>query len=421
MFEIEPNRAVKISLPFIVDNYKEFHYDEIPMLYSGTNLFGNIIIGSLICEDDDGDIFRYIHSLPQNIDYKKFIKNKISYRELLEKQERLYVVDKNYDEQPVSVYEIMFNEIPVNYLPHPEFFCPNVEKVIGTEISFNLQGSLANIHEALTRPVSVLSNGFNNFIDLGLSNLNFNNVSVSKTMTAFQPNSFDIGYRIKFNSRTNDLYFPKYEKTLNNFIAHFVDYSINHLPAEVAQLKNKEIEGTKYQEQIETNLKLVYASMTHVFTESAVDKIINSLLKVPIELEKIANEVGHGFDYIDVMSIYRANDYELGIMDSDFSDEVHRAVEYLESINDRVSNDADFLVYSIYVYHLNIKSRKGQATYSNQSGNEIIIDSPRIQITGEKDLQGSEFIQSMDTGRIISVRAKGRWVNGRLKSLSIDY
>jgi hypothetical protein len=52
MFQISGNK-VKSDLPVITDDYQTLLFDDEPIVYCGTNRFGNRVIGSLAEEDDE--------------------------------------------------------------------------------------------------------------------------------------------------------------------------------------------------------------------------------------------------------------------------------------------------------------------------------------------------------------------------------
>ena len=124
---LDSSRVVDIDLPFISDNYTLLYFDEFPMLYTGTNEDGQRIFGSLMCEDEDKDIFRYLHLIVKNKDYLDFIKHRISYRELIEKQKSAFLIDKDELDNIVNTFCVPIKAIPIEFLPHKDLLCPNAE------------------------------------------------------------------------------------------------------------------------------------------------------------------------------------------------------------------------------------------------------------------------------------------------------
>ena len=90
MFELPQNKITTTDLPIIANNYTVLHFDEFPMLFCGNNQYGNYIIGSLLCEDEEKDIFRYLHLIVKPYDFESFIKKQISYLNLIKNQIYIY-------------------------------------------------------------------------------------------------------------------------------------------------------------------------------------------------------------------------------------------------------------------------------------------------------------------------------------------
>ena len=79
MFSIDTKYQSISTVPYITDNETVFYFDEYPILFSGVNVCGNKVIGSLMYEDDENDTFRYIHLLVTSEQYFDFINQKTTY------------------------------------------------------------------------------------------------------------------------------------------------------------------------------------------------------------------------------------------------------------------------------------------------------------------------------------------------------
>ena len=58
------------------------HFDEFPILYIGTNKYGNKIIGSHLEEDDESKTILTLHTLLTNKEFYQFMTGRISYLEI---------------------------------------------------------------------------------------------------------------------------------------------------------------------------------------------------------------------------------------------------------------------------------------------------------------------------------------------------
>jgi hypothetical protein len=422
MFDINQNFKIDTDIPIISDNYQLIHFDEFPILYTGTNEYGARVVGSLCAENEDGDSFRYLHSIVSNINYVKFIKNKISYRQLLETIERIFVLDKSINDDLLVIYNVPLQQIPEDYLPLPNIFCPYSEIIFGTEFTISLKGKLADAHEALVNQVAIISENTAQFLTTITSCIKIGNLTPEIHQIASTPTSFGINFKIKFNS--NDLFYDKKgEKALNEYMNKVVDYSLNYMPAEIPKLKDNDIANTHYVQMVLEPLENAYQILFQQFDEKTKQRLLANILKIPFELEKMTDELGNGFDYLEIKTHNTDDDKpkSLGVLDKVFSEELSVATDLLENSENIIIDDS-FANYEIHVYHLNIVSRKGNAHIKNvNEDGEDILDSPKFVIQGDKGLDGSDFIKSMDKGSWIPIRAKAKKVNGRYKILTIEF
>lgn len=93
MFEIDQGYSIESDLSQITDNYEILHFDEFPILFTGTNEYGNKIVGSFVEEDED--IFRYFIKIVNDRVYINFFNGEIPYLDLLNSTKDVFVVDKD--------------------------------------------------------------------------------------------------------------------------------------------------------------------------------------------------------------------------------------------------------------------------------------------------------------------------------------
>jgi len=117
MFSIDNSKVTKSDLPIIIANYEVFHFDEYPILFSGTNSYGNKIIGSIMYENDEEQTLRYIHLMVSDILFQKFITQKISYQKLILSCTNVFIIDKDINDKLITGYQIEAEDIPNEYLP----------------------------------------------------------------------------------------------------------------------------------------------------------------------------------------------------------------------------------------------------------------------------------------------------------------
>lgn len=132
LFHIEQKYSRSVDekfydFPIIVSNYTVLHFDEYPILYCGKNAdrYGNWVVGSLMCESEDDNIpdtFRHIHVVLSGKDFMLFMEGEISYRELIEKNKMIFVIDTNIKNDILTTYCLPPSEIPADYLPNSKYF-----------------------------------------------------------------------------------------------------------------------------------------------------------------------------------------------------------------------------------------------------------------------------------------------------------
>ena len=142
MFQL--NNKIDSPLPIITANYKELLYDEDPILFLGTNKYGNKIIGSLIEEDEQTYDKYYFHLLVDNTTYFEYIERKKTYREIILNSEDLYVVKRDITNNIKEIYFHKKNDIPLDYLPYENTLCPVLEKEFSENFCVTLEGGKAD-------------------------------------------------------------------------------------------------------------------------------------------------------------------------------------------------------------------------------------------------------------------------------------
>lgn len=138
MFEIKRN-IIETDLPVIVSNYKVLLFDEMPILFAGTNLYGNRILASIIDEDFTNKVTRFLYSIVDEKNYINFISGKITYFEILNIVKNKFFVDETFAGD-IFVFPISYDDIPVKYLPSEDSFCPEAENELSLNFGVSLKG-----------------------------------------------------------------------------------------------------------------------------------------------------------------------------------------------------------------------------------------------------------------------------------------
>jgi hypothetical protein len=117
--EIEPSKVR------IVRDYKELHFDDVPILYAGKNEDNEIILGSHLEEDDENEIIYTLHTILTKETLNDFVSRKITYLKILESSDSIHLVEKRFSDSEIQkAYKISFDSINPDYLPLKDSYCP---------------------------------------------------------------------------------------------------------------------------------------------------------------------------------------------------------------------------------------------------------------------------------------------------------
>ena len=113
----------------IRQDYEVHHFDEFPILFSGINPFGERVVGSFVCENEDEKQLEFFHTVIKEIDFTAFVKRAVSYIDLMKNASAIYYIKKDYSYRMVAARSIAFSEIPSDILPLPTAFFPQSSHV----------------------------------------------------------------------------------------------------------------------------------------------------------------------------------------------------------------------------------------------------------------------------------------------------
>ncbi len=419
MFQINPNRRVVNKLPVITQNYEVLHFDEFPILFFGTNDYGNKIIGSLVCEDEGNeDRIRYFHCITSNKNFSNFINREISYLEVLKKSSSIFVLDKDLNDRILGIYFIDFDEIPEDYLPHQSSLCPDLKFKLGFKFSIALLGALADIHEANRIAVGNITEAFSTLIEVSKKTIGGSKIYTETTLIPSTQGSFRINLNVKY-PRITLFHYPD---EVSYFMTQFINYCIDDLHKEVEFLVKKDIsEESKYY-KLEKKLSEIHSVIggdNTGFRDLLIQNIFDSL---PL-IESLSNELGNGFNEIELFSNNLKETKEnqevlIGFIDREISNSISNACEFFENETDETEVDQEENEYKIHIYQFNTDSRRGFAHIQNEIDPDI-MDKPKIEILGDSDLTGSEYTESLHLTKWINVIGRAKRVKGKFKKITI--
>ena len=112
----------------IISTYTVLHFDEYPILFIGFNDKHQIVIGSLLHENDD-DTTSYLYSIVSVHIAVDFMHRNISYIHLLREVDVVSLVTKDRNDSIISVEQGVINKLDPEVLPLPTAYCPYVNEL----------------------------------------------------------------------------------------------------------------------------------------------------------------------------------------------------------------------------------------------------------------------------------------------------
>lgn len=417
-----PNKCLlKNDLVEIVDNYKVLHFDDFPILFIGTNKFGNKIIGSHLEEDDDNLRIYTLHTILTDKEYYHFLNGKISYLEILKESTSISLVEKDFNFKILKAFDFDFNSIPTDYLPLESSFCPKIVKEQSLEYAISLKGKLADVNKADTEQVSKIQNGFAEFLEDRVKSFKGLFVTPKTMLQAYATGSFIINLELDLSSKNNQIdLFPDLAP-LDKYLCDYIKYISSGFSEDKELFKsNTPVSSYKFKE-LENSMINVYNSSNIKKPDNAYTHLKADVLKSIGKFEKISEQVGEDFDSIQILNIVSDDESPLAFIDKEISEIFQNSIEEIElSQTCGYSIDDQLQEYSIYIYHLNTDTRIGNALIKNL-GNESVMSKPKIKIEGDEGLEQTKYTESLYLNKWINVKAKAKKVGEKFTYLDIAF
>ena len=128
MFAIDEGKRTDKDVCKIVSKREVIFADGMEeILWAGRNKYGNWVLAVSVDEDRESKIDRHFAVHVLDWMYNAFRRGEYTYRHFMQGMNQVYVVDTRWDTDEETVYELRFNEIPEDYLPSKDSFCPGAE------------------------------------------------------------------------------------------------------------------------------------------------------------------------------------------------------------------------------------------------------------------------------------------------------
>ncbi len=420
-FNLHNRQIIKSDLVEIVSNYKILHFDEFPILFIGTNKYGNKIIGSHLEEDDTSKTILTLHTILTNKEYHQFMNQQKSYLEILKNSNSVSIVDKDYKFKIRRAYDIDFNSIPKDYLPTQESFCPSTVKSHSLEFSISLKGKLADLNKAVADEVSKIQNGFTEFLEERLKSLKGFDLIPKALLQPYDAGSFKINFELDIKQKGKkggNLFLD--QAPIENYISEYLKYISDDFILDKEIFASDNMEFSDKLKKLENTLNEIYEKAFVNKPDNFTQLFKDDLVKSTSKFEKITEQVGENFESVSILNIVNEEETPLAFIDIDFSKNFQDSIDHIEISKKGFTEDETFKNYKIYIYHLNTDTRTGNALIKN-TDNEEEMSKPKIKINGEYGLEQTKYTESLYLNKWIMVKAKARKIGEKFKFLEIEY
>ena len=424
MFEINKHKAIVSDLPLITDNYISILRDENPILYSGTNRYGNRILGVIVEESEIDFSIRYFHVIIDDKTYYDFTNKKITLRHIIEISNVVFVIDtkggKVIDNNLVTI-----SEIPKDYLPLDDSYCPDGYFIPSLNFGVSLKGKKSDLHIVEVPDVNSIQTAFADVLKNALRNIDDLDLNPKCYLEPSKTGSYRVNYIIEFETKQASLFHVD-DSLLAEYLKSLFNYIIEKLPNEQYTLKEDDITSDSFI-AIEDALEKIYESskLGSLSQDEIEEKVIRNVNETALKFEEVTNFIKNSssFNKIELLN-YQSTGGELGlgIIDENFFDSIKAKLIIKEpDVNvDIIEEEQSPQTYRIRVYHLNTDSGNCWAYFYPDNESESNFKIPIRIRQNDKEYHNSFLSKSLDEKKVISIKGYAERINKKVTSITVD-
>jgi hypothetical protein len=419
MFKVEKHKTLIKDFHKIVNNKVVLFNDgDNDVIFTGTNLYANRLLCCIMFEDDEVGFLRYLHVLTTEEQYTEFINKKISFRNILEINESAFLVDVDYNMNEIDANIVSINEIPNDFLPLANSFCPEFIFEPSFSYSLSMIGGLADLHKTKAHELSNVSTHFSDFLKSSTTFLNDLDFENNIYVEALEAGSFKINFKIEYTEPQQIGLLNVSKESINDFINNYFKYFFNQLPEENKDIFKSEIVNSEKFKELEEELEKIYEEKSVLPQGGVEQKLIDLLNYSSKELEKI--EYNGSFNSLKFQNLTNTGaEIPFGIIDNDFILSVKDKMFDISNFESKpiITFDEIPKNYKIQIYLFSIESGKGNAYYTDEND---IITKIIIHATGKSNYDNTIFTRGMDNGKPFEVKGIAKKVDGKLKQITCE-
>lgn len=420
MFKVEGHKTLIKDLHKIANNKLVLYNDgEYDIIYTGTNSFGNRILSCIMFDDDEEGFLRFINAIITEIQFEEFMNKKISLLNILQTNDSFFVVDYDYGLREISCNLVNLSEIPKEFHPLENSFCPDFLFEPSFNYSVSMQGGLADEHKISTKSLISISSSFNDFLKSSTEFINELDFERIVYVEALKAGSFKINFKVEVSEpiQTSLLDFPKEE--INIFLNNYFSYVFNQLPNEAVDIFQSEEVNSDGFKALENELKVLY-DKKGITPEAGVEHKLIDLINYSINgLKSI--EYNDDFENLQFNNIAENGDE---IPFASINDELVFTIdERLFNLDEFKAEDIILIdekpkSYIFQVFQFNTDTGNGKAYFTEPDGSVHKIS---VYARGRENYQNTSLTQSLHERQPYDFSGVGKYVNSNLKSITINF
>ncbi|MCC9074458.1 hypothetical protein LNQ49_22980 [Flavobacterium sp. F-65] len=395
-----------------------FNDGDNDIIFTGTNLYANRLLCCIMFEDDEIGFLRYLHVLTTEEQYSEFINKKISFRNILDINQSAFLVDVDYNMIEIDSNIVSIDEIPSDFLPLSNSFCPEFIFEPSFTYSLSMVGGLADTHKTKAHELSNVSTHFSDFLKSSTTFLNDLDFENNIYVEALEAGSFKINFKIEYTEPQQIALLNVSKENINDFINDYFKYFFNQLPEENNNIFKNEIVNSEKFKELENKLEKIYEEKSVLPKGGVEQKLIDLINYSSKELEKI--EYHGSFDRLKFQNITNTGqEIPFGIIDNDFILSVKDKMFDLSNFETKpiIVFDESPQKYKIQIYLFSIESGKGNAYYMDENG---VISKIIIHATGKSNYDNTIFTRGMDDGKSFEITGIAKKVDGKIKQITCE-
>jgi hypothetical protein len=427
MFPITSDKIKCRRLPIITGNYHVVLFDDVPILFTGTNSFGGYIIGSSIDEDYEQCKEWYLHIVVTKEEFLNYTQGKVTYRNLLERSDNIYVLEKQTDTEKQVIYEIELSDIPEDYRPLDSSYYPSYKASPTMVYEASLLGGIADRNRATPEDASDSHNATTRLLRNALEWLHQEfNLSATVFAAPTTAGSFNINYELALSSNL-----LVREDDCLRFINAYITYLLGEYPNEVTALVQSRYDKlTKFNDLFDLSQSIGLQSVREDKDLAAAKAgLAKNIYNSTDVLYTLTKNIGVNYQKFSISNITIQGERSLGVVDTGYKEQIRIALAVVtEATKEPVTAlipDMFDRTYKIHVYDFNKKTGNGLADVREtdaDEGPESKEPVARLHVRNFKK-RGAlfKYTESLHEGTYISVIGKAkRRLDGTIEEIEVN-